>query len=272
MNGTSMATAVTSGVVALMLQVNPYLTPDQVKYRLMMTARPALNKDGLPVYNTFEQGMGRIWAPDAVLSPIDPAGSANYGLNVGTDLAHGYETLEDLDYHFQGPLRRVLSNDGTAYLYYSTDSSGNNYAYGVSDLNGNWLDANSATRMIWTVGNTIWAGGLSWNGNGNSFASSRMIWSVSKYDWSQVASWTSTRMIWTVTRMIWTVGLNWTGGQAWSSTRMIWTVNNDAWSSTRMIWTVATSPTASSSSARWVSDEWVPPWISDLPPPAGTNP
>lgn len=272
MNGTSMATAVTSGVVALMLQVNPYLTPDQVKYRLMMTARPALNKDGLPVYNTLEQGLGRIWAPDAVLSPVDPAASANYGLSVGTDLAHGYDTLDDLYYHFQGPLRRVLSDDGTAYLYYATDSSGNNYAFGVTDLNGNWLDANSATRMIWSVGSTIWAGGLSWNGNGNSFASSRMIWSVSKYDWSQVASWTSTRMIWSVTRMIWSVGLNWTGGQAWSSTRMIWSVNNDAWSSTRMIWSVSSSPTASSSSARWVSDDWVPPPTSDLPPPAGTNP
>ncbi|MDH3675999.1 MAG: S8 family peptidase, partial [Anaerolineae bacterium] len=37
MNGTSMSTAVTSGVVALMLQAHPELTPDQVKYRLMVS-------------------------------------------------------------------------------------------------------------------------------------------------------------------------------------------------------------------------------------------
>jgi serine protease AprX len=40
MSGTSMAAAVTSGAVALLLQDEPNLTPDQVKYRLMATARP----------------------------------------------------------------------------------------------------------------------------------------------------------------------------------------------------------------------------------------
>ncbi len=38
--GTSMSTAAVSGIVALMLSENPDLTPDQVKYRLTMTARP----------------------------------------------------------------------------------------------------------------------------------------------------------------------------------------------------------------------------------------
>jgi serine protease AprX len=40
MSGTSMAAAVTSGAAALLLQDEPGLTPDQVKYRLMDTARP----------------------------------------------------------------------------------------------------------------------------------------------------------------------------------------------------------------------------------------
>jgi serine protease AprX len=38
-SGTSMAAAVTAGAVALLLQDEPGLTPDQVKYRLMTTAR-----------------------------------------------------------------------------------------------------------------------------------------------------------------------------------------------------------------------------------------
>lgn len=40
MSGTSMASAVATGAVALLLQDEPNLNPDQVKYRLMQTARP----------------------------------------------------------------------------------------------------------------------------------------------------------------------------------------------------------------------------------------
>ncbi len=40
LSGTSMAAAVTSGAVALLLQDEPTLNPDQVKYRLMATAAP----------------------------------------------------------------------------------------------------------------------------------------------------------------------------------------------------------------------------------------
>ena len=40
MSGTSMASAVTSGAIALLVESNPDLNPDQVKYRLISTAHP----------------------------------------------------------------------------------------------------------------------------------------------------------------------------------------------------------------------------------------
>jgi serine protease AprX len=44
MSGTSVAAPIVSGAAALLLQSNPNLTPDQVKYRLMSTARPFATK------------------------------------------------------------------------------------------------------------------------------------------------------------------------------------------------------------------------------------
>lgn len=67
MSGTSMAAAVTSGAVALLLQSEPNLTPDQVKYRLKATA--------LPVAGMY--GAGELNINTAVNTPIYT--SANTG-------------------------------------------------------------------------------------------------------------------------------------------------------------------------------------------------
>ncbi len=57
LSGTSMAAAQISGIVALMLQKSPALTNDQVKYRLLATARPATDPfTGQPLYSVWEQG------------------------------------------------------------------------------------------------------------------------------------------------------------------------------------------------------------------------
>ncbi|MCA9966437.1 MAG: S8 family serine peptidase, partial [Anaerolineales bacterium] len=81
-SGTSVSTAVTSGVVALMLDQNPALTPNQVKHRLMITARPALQADGKTLaYSLFQQGAGQIRANDAVFGNFP--GEANVGMVAG---------------------------------------------------------------------------------------------------------------------------------------------------------------------------------------------
>src|SRR5581483_6903227 len=59
-SGTSMATPVVSGAVALMLQANPNLTPSLVKAILMYTAQP------LNGFNMFEQGAGELNVDGAV--------------------------------------------------------------------------------------------------------------------------------------------------------------------------------------------------------------
>jgi serine protease AprX len=66
MSGTSQAAAVTSGVVALMLQANPTLTPDTVKCRLLSSASPAVTSGGSLAYSIFQQGAGLINAVNAV--------------------------------------------------------------------------------------------------------------------------------------------------------------------------------------------------------------
>ena len=71
-SGTSMATGVVSGSVALMLQANPAMSPDRVKYALKATARAAASSDPMAV------GSGVIDAYAAAYRA--PAGTANGGL------------------------------------------------------------------------------------------------------------------------------------------------------------------------------------------------
>ncbi|HEU4398778.1 MAG TPA: S8 family peptidase [Actinomycetota bacterium] len=72
-SGTSMATGVVSGAVALLLQANPAATPNRVKYALTATAREAASDDPLAV------GAGVVDAYRASFSA--PPGEANQGLD-----------------------------------------------------------------------------------------------------------------------------------------------------------------------------------------------
>jgi subtilisin family serine protease len=59
LSGTSMATPIVAGIAALMLQVNPSLTPNMVKMALMYTAEPIAG------FNMLEQGAGEVNAEGA---------------------------------------------------------------------------------------------------------------------------------------------------------------------------------------------------------------
>jgi serine protease AprX len=86
MSGTSMSAPVVSGAVALLLQDEPNLTPDQVKYRLMTTASQNWN------YNPAQAGAGYLDVYSAVNGTT--TGSSNQGIMPSLMLATGENAID----------------------------------------------------------------------------------------------------------------------------------------------------------------------------------
>ncbi|MDR0606602.1 MAG: S8 family peptidase [Bacteroidales bacterium] len=75
LSGTSMSSPFVAGVVALMLQANPYLTPVQVKEILTQTAYSDLYTERS---GTERFGYGKVQAYNAVLKALETIGIANF--------------------------------------------------------------------------------------------------------------------------------------------------------------------------------------------------
>ncbi len=104
MTGSSQAAAVVSGLAALLLQLEPDLSPDDIKCKLMSSAEPAINNDGLLAYSPFQQGHGYVNAARAVT--LGERGCGNADMDIERELA-GMS-------HSQGPA--IVEEDGTASL------------------------------------------------------------------------------------------------------------------------------------------------------------
>ncbi|MFT5709850.1 MAG: serine protease AprX [Halioglobus sp.] len=104
MTGTSQATALVSGMVALLLQLEPDLSPDDVKCKLMSSAEPAINSDGLLSYSPFQQGSGYVSVTRAIT--LGQRGCGNVGLDIQKDMMR--------QEHFQGP--GTILEDGSTSL------------------------------------------------------------------------------------------------------------------------------------------------------------
>jgi serine protease AprX len=150
MAGTSQATAVVSGIAALMLSHDSNLTPDEVKYRLMYTAFPWLDLDTTDaLYSMWQQGAGRVNAHDAVYS--ETSGTANAGMDIWSDISG--------DQHYEG------------FSYYDEELGEfrlkgifNDWAGGYGNWAGNY-DNKAGGYGNWAGGYGNWDGGYgNWAG------------------------------------------------------------------------------------------------------------
>ncbi|MCP5097498.1 MAG: S8 family peptidase [Chloroflexi bacterium] len=266
MNGTSMATAVASGVTALMLEAHPDLTPDEVKFRLMYTAQPALTENNELSYSPLHQGAGRIWAPDAITGEDIPFGNGNDGLDLTTDLAHGWYIVDEdntpvldkdnhyivdeteLAFHFQGPVGKSVSDDGQYYLYFlENPEDGTVVALGAAQVNNlNWIEETDLSELnitfselselgdsgyIWSGGSRFWGGGSRfWGGGSRFWGGGSRFWGGGSRFWGGGSRfWGGGSRFWGGGSRFWGGGSRFWGGGSrfWGGGSRFWGGNTD---------------------------------------------
>ncbi len=167
MSGTSQATGLVSGVVALMLELDPGLGPDDVKCRLLASARPALDDLGNRSYSVFQQGAGMVDAYAAVFSTA--TGCANRGLDLDAELA-GLDSGLPGTVHFGGRANRdelgnyyLVGLDGDGYTWDGAFTFGGGYTWSDAAADGLlWSDTQMLTGGTVQVDGLLWADGFTW--------------------------------------------------------------------------------------------------------------
>jgi serine protease AprX len=176
LSGTSMAAAQVSGIVALMLQAAPQLTNNQIKARLIETARPATDlTTNLPIYTVWEQGAGLIDAPEAINHQSDAV--ANSEMDIALDLQTFTDGRDEQHYwgntiwdEASGQFRLVDPTTGTVLEVWDGRArawfGGSRAWFGGSRA---WFGGSRAWfggSRAWFGGSRAWFGGASlWAGN-----------------------------------------------------------------------------------------------------------
>ncbi|MBN1936537.1 MAG: S8 family serine peptidase, partial [Anaerolineae bacterium] len=275
MSGTSMSTAAVSGIAALMLSENPNLTPDQVKFRLMQTARPQFSEvTGEAAYSIWQQGAGRVWAADAVFTDI--AGSANWGMDITADLAgtihyQGWTTFDAETGEF-----KVIGGgyDSWAGGYTTWGGGYDSWADGYDSWAGgatNW----SSGFDSWASGFDSWAAGYdSWASGFDSWAAGFDSWAASFDSWASMCvaddgydSWASGFDSWAAGFDSWAAGYDswasgydsWAAGyDSWASGFDSWAASFDSWAAGFDSWAAGYDSWAAVACQQWVDsfDSW----------------
>jgi serine protease AprX len=202
-SGTSQATAVVSGAVALLLQQRPDLTPDDVKRMLMLTAQPVAG-------GVQAAGSGLINVVAAAAAPR-PLIAQTFAKSTG--------------------LGSLEAARGTHHVGQNASTSGD--LTGERDIFGKpWQPAVWAPK---SSAGTAWTGGV-WNGgtwSGSCFCSSSSLWSGSTWSGSTWSGSTWSGSTWsgsTWSGSTWS-GSTWSGstwsGSTWSGS----TWSGSTWSS-----------------------------------------
>jgi serine protease AprX len=161
-SGTSMATAVVSGLVAQMLSAQPSASPDRIKYELMSTARHAPSNDPNLVGEGTVDGYGALSAGAGLANQgVEPGlGTGSLAASRGTTgvvLDNGADTILNAD---SGDLTALVTTDGTSWWGTSWWEA---ITEGTSWWGTSWWESVTSGTSWWsgaTSGTSWW--GTSW--------------------------------------------------------------------------------------------------------------
>lgn len=168
LSGTSMATPIVSGTVALMLQRIPYLSPDQVKIRLMKTATKSY-----PLYLTATAtSTGTVYSLQDDVFVVGAGYLNSYSAILSNDLPSG-NSLSPLA--VRDSFGNVLLQADPASAWASSLTWGSSITWGSSVLEANsiiwgnsivWGDSTAAGYSI------VWGNSITWGDGSITFSES----------------------------------------------------------------------------------------------------
>jgi serine protease AprX len=167
LSGTSMATPVVSGAVALMLQQTPSLTPDQVKARLMKTAWKNIGR-----FTYSHDGRGNQYNNEYDLFTYG-AGYLDINAALGnTDLATGVALSKTA----------VVNANGTVTIMNTIPDS-----------------VFAGSSVVWGATSVVWGDSVVWGSN--VFSATSVVWGATSVVWGATSD-TGYSVVWGATSSV----------------------------------------------------------------------